>query len=199
MKVILDYHRMRLTANNEYGLWFDDKYPESVWIKNWAMLAKKYANDTTVIGVTLLQMIVLLGFPLVFTFDVFIWCSLTYSMRFITMLCFWMIRCGRWTTRSPSLITDEPQSSSCKKYFHLLCGSIRRNFTCFYFLRVIAAIRQVNKNAIVYLEGMWNETWWGGNLADVQKYPIFDKVHEGWGSFLFFNLVTPQLLFSVST
>jgi len=55
IKVILDYHRLRLTVSNEWGAWFDDKIPESTWINNWVMLAKRYKGNPTIIGVSTVQ------------------------------------------------------------------------------------------------------------------------------------------------
>jgi len=52
IKVILDYHRMHLTDSNEYGLWYDAASPESTWIGNWAMLAKRYKGNPTIVGVS---------------------------------------------------------------------------------------------------------------------------------------------------
>ncbi|BBX06425.1 hypothetical protein MAIC_12280 [Mycolicibacterium aichiense] len=54
LKVILDHHRndagVSTTAN---GLWYDDKYSETDWVNDWVTLAKRYANNPTVIGVDL--------------------------------------------------------------------------------------------------------------------------------------------------
>jgi len=52
IKVILDYHRMHLTWENEIGTWWDKNTPESVWINNWASLAKRYKGNPTIIGVS---------------------------------------------------------------------------------------------------------------------------------------------------
>ena len=52
IKVILDYHRMHLTWDNELGTWFDDHTPESVWIENWRSLANRYKGNPTIIGVS---------------------------------------------------------------------------------------------------------------------------------------------------
>lgn len=126
IKVILDYHRMRLTAYNEYGLWYDGQYPESVWIKNWVMLAKKYAKNPTVIGFDLFNEVHNnTGFV-----DGPVW-KVKYNRPWLNY---------RWAT-----------------------------------VRAVNAIQKVNKNAIIFLEGMWNETWWGGNLAEVQRAPIISK------------------------
>jgi endoglucanase len=51
LRVILDRHRP--DANAQSPLWYTDRYPESRWIDDWKMLAARYRNDSTVIGVDL--------------------------------------------------------------------------------------------------------------------------------------------------
>jgi endoglucanase len=51
LKVILDNHRSEAGDGAELsGLWFTQGYPESAWIVDWQMLARRYANDPTVLG-----------------------------------------------------------------------------------------------------------------------------------------------------
>jgi endoglucanase len=51
LKVILDNHRSEAgTGPEENGLWYTVAYPESSWIADWQMLARRYKNDPTVIG-----------------------------------------------------------------------------------------------------------------------------------------------------
>lgn len=51
LKVILDRHR--ITKDSQSKLWYNDKYPEERWIKDWVMLAKRYLGNDTVIGADL--------------------------------------------------------------------------------------------------------------------------------------------------
>lgn len=51
LSVILDRHRPDYNAQSEY--WYTDQYSESLWIKDWAMLATRYKNNSTVIGADL--------------------------------------------------------------------------------------------------------------------------------------------------
>jgi endoglucanase len=51
LKVILDRHRPDSHAQSE--LWYTPQYSEERWIEDWVMLAKRYAQDDTVIGVDL--------------------------------------------------------------------------------------------------------------------------------------------------
>ncbi|MCP4887928.1 MAG: cellulase family glycosylhydrolase [Planctomycetaceae bacterium] len=54
MRVILDHHRSEAgNSANESGLWYSDKYPESVWISNLTALAKRYARNPSVVGIDL--------------------------------------------------------------------------------------------------------------------------------------------------
>ena len=54
MKVILDNHRSEAGDSAEgSGLWYTADYPESSWIADWQMLARRYAGNTTVIGMDL--------------------------------------------------------------------------------------------------------------------------------------------------
>jgi endoglucanase len=51
LKVILDRHRPDSHAQSE--LWYTSQYSQERWIKDWVMLAKRYAGDDTVIGADL--------------------------------------------------------------------------------------------------------------------------------------------------
>ncbi|WP_233412973.1 cellulase family glycosylhydrolase [Nucisporomicrobium flavum] len=51
MRIILDRHRP--TAAGQTALWYTSGVPESTWISNWQMLARRYAGNTTVIGADL--------------------------------------------------------------------------------------------------------------------------------------------------
>lgn len=54
LKVILDNHRSEAGNSAEQnGLWYTSAYPESSWINDWTALAKRYANNPTVVGVDL--------------------------------------------------------------------------------------------------------------------------------------------------
>jgi aryl-phospho-beta-D-glucosidase BglC (GH1 family) len=54
LRIILDHHRSEAGASAEAsGLWYTSQYPESRWISDWVMLAKRYANNPTVIGADL--------------------------------------------------------------------------------------------------------------------------------------------------
>lgn len=56
LRVILDSHRATAGSGpNENGLWHDARYSEADWIRNWTMLAKRYADNPTVIGADLLD------------------------------------------------------------------------------------------------------------------------------------------------
>lgn len=48
LKVILDRHRP--DANGQSELWYTSAYPESRWIADWEMLARRYRDNDTVIG-----------------------------------------------------------------------------------------------------------------------------------------------------
>lgn len=51
LKVILDDHRSEAGSSaEENGLWYTARFPESAWIEDWTSLARRYANDSTVIG-----------------------------------------------------------------------------------------------------------------------------------------------------
>ncbi|MFI6483073.1 cellulase family glycosylhydrolase [Nonomuraea sp. NPDC050663] len=51
MRVILDRHRP--TAAGQSALWYVSATPETTWINDWKMLARRYAGNTTVIGADL--------------------------------------------------------------------------------------------------------------------------------------------------
>lgn len=54
LRIILDHHRSEAGAGAEgSGLWYTGAYPESRWIADWAMLARRYAGNPTVIGADL--------------------------------------------------------------------------------------------------------------------------------------------------
>ena len=51
LKMILDNHRSTAGGGpQENGLWYSGNYTESSWITDWTMLAKRYANNPTVVG-----------------------------------------------------------------------------------------------------------------------------------------------------
>lgn len=51
MKVLLDRHRP--DSGGQSALWYTSAYPESRWISDWQMLARRYNGNTTVIGADL--------------------------------------------------------------------------------------------------------------------------------------------------
>ncbi|WP_159499670.1 cellulase family glycosylhydrolase [Microbacterium sp. 18062] len=51
LTVILDRHRPDSAAQS--ALWYTDRYSEEAWIADWRMLAERYRDDPTVIGVDL--------------------------------------------------------------------------------------------------------------------------------------------------
>ncbi len=51
LRVILDQHRP--DSGGQSALWYTDHYPESRWIADWQMLAKRYAGNPMVIGADL--------------------------------------------------------------------------------------------------------------------------------------------------
>lgn len=51
MKIVLDRHRP--DSSGQSALWYTGTYPESRWINDWKMLAQRYFNNPTVIGVDL--------------------------------------------------------------------------------------------------------------------------------------------------
>lgn len=51
MRILLDRHRP--SAAGQSALWYVSATPESTWISNWQMLARRYANNPTVIGADL--------------------------------------------------------------------------------------------------------------------------------------------------
>jgi aryl-phospho-beta-D-glucosidase BglC (GH1 family) len=51
LKVILDRHRP--DASGQSALWYTGAYPEERWISDWKMLASRYKNNPTVVGVDL--------------------------------------------------------------------------------------------------------------------------------------------------
>ncbi len=54
LKVILDNHRSEAGSSaQESGLWYTTDFPESAWISDWTMLAHRYKNTSTVIGMDL--------------------------------------------------------------------------------------------------------------------------------------------------
>jgi endoglucanase len=54
LRVILDNHRSEAGNSAEAsGQWYTGQYPETNWINDWTMLARRYANDSTVIGMDL--------------------------------------------------------------------------------------------------------------------------------------------------
>ena len=54
LKVILDNHRSEAGSSaEESGLWYSQQFPESAWIEDWTALARRYQNNSTVIGMDL--------------------------------------------------------------------------------------------------------------------------------------------------
>ncbi|WP_319428522.1 Calx-beta domain-containing protein [Mycobacterium sp. RTGN5] len=54
MRVILDHHRSTAGAGtSENGLWYNSQYTEDQWVSDWQMLANRYKNNPTVIGLDL--------------------------------------------------------------------------------------------------------------------------------------------------
>lgn len=51
LNIILDRHRPSSASQSE--LWYTSAVPEEKWISDWTMLAERYKNDSTVIGVDL--------------------------------------------------------------------------------------------------------------------------------------------------
>jgi endoglucanase len=51
LSVLLDRHRPTAAAQSE--LWYTSEVPESRWLQDWVMLAKRYAGNPTVIGADL--------------------------------------------------------------------------------------------------------------------------------------------------
>ena len=51
LRIILDNHRSEAGDSAESnGLWYTGTYPEAAWINDWTSLARRYANNPTVIG-----------------------------------------------------------------------------------------------------------------------------------------------------
>jgi endoglucanase len=51
LKIILDNHRSEAgDGTGLSGLWFTQAFPESAWIADWQLLARRYVSDPTVIG-----------------------------------------------------------------------------------------------------------------------------------------------------
>ena len=54
LKIILDNHSLQPTTNGESnGYWFSSTRSEAQWIADWQTLARRYANNPTVIGADL--------------------------------------------------------------------------------------------------------------------------------------------------
>ena len=54
MRVILDHHRSGYgTGTSGNGLWYEGQYTEDAWVADWQMLAERYSDDPTVIGMDL--------------------------------------------------------------------------------------------------------------------------------------------------
>jgi len=54
MRVILDHHRSGYgTGTSGNGLWYEGQYTEDAWVADWEMLAERYQDDPTVIGMDL--------------------------------------------------------------------------------------------------------------------------------------------------
>jgi endoglucanase len=51
LKVILDDHRSEAGESAENnGLWYTSAYPNTAWVNDWVTVAKRYANNPTVVG-----------------------------------------------------------------------------------------------------------------------------------------------------
>jgi len=54
LRIILDNHRSEAGVDPELnGLWYTNAYPESSWIRDWRLLAQRFAGNGTVVGVDL--------------------------------------------------------------------------------------------------------------------------------------------------
>ena len=54
LRIILDDHRSEAGSTAEAdGLWYTTAYPETSWIYDWTMLAQRYLNNPTVVGMDL--------------------------------------------------------------------------------------------------------------------------------------------------
>src|ERR1700722_14855095 len=53
LRIILDDHQTTINGPNASGLWYTAAYPQTTWINDWVALAKRYANNPTVIGADL--------------------------------------------------------------------------------------------------------------------------------------------------
>jgi endoglucanase len=53
LRIILDDHQTTTAGPNASGLWYTAAYPQTTWINDWVALAKRYANNPTVIGADL--------------------------------------------------------------------------------------------------------------------------------------------------
>ena len=54
LKIILDNHRSEAgNSAEDNGLWYTADFPESAWIADWQMLARRYSGNSTVIGMDL--------------------------------------------------------------------------------------------------------------------------------------------------
>lgn len=121
IKVVLDYHRIYLTSHPEWGIWFDRNYSEAVWLNNWEMLAKRYANNPTVIGADLFNEV--------------------HNNTDLPSYPVWQKKGGEpynWRTAVK---------------------------------RCSDRIQKVNKHILIFVEGMWYNSWWGGNLMYFTKVP----------------------------
>lgn len=41
---------MRCRLQDENGMWFNSRWTEQQWIDSWSIVAKRYANNTAVLG-----------------------------------------------------------------------------------------------------------------------------------------------------
>lgn len=54
LRIILDDHRSTTGENpEENGLWYTARYPEKSWIRDWQLLATRYRDNPTVVGMDL--------------------------------------------------------------------------------------------------------------------------------------------------
>jgi endoglucanase len=54
LRVILDDHRSEAGNSAEQnGLWYTSQFPQSAWVNDWVAMARRYAGNTTVVGMDL--------------------------------------------------------------------------------------------------------------------------------------------------
>eukprot|EP00270_Netrium_digitus_P008345 TRINITY_DN2490_c0_g1_i1.p1 TRINITY_DN2490_c0_g1~~TRINITY_DN2490_c0_g1_i1.p1 ORF type:complete len:450 (+),score=39.86 TRINITY_DN2490_c0_g1_i1:44-1393(+) len=127
IKIILDYHRLHATTWSEWGFWWDVNTPESTWINNWVMLAKRYKGNYSVVGADLFNE--------------------PHNNSNFTAFPIW----GRDGVND-STIRDLNWRVACKR-----AGN---------------AILAANSDWIIFVEGLWDFSWWGGNFRNYNKIPL---------------------------